>query len=79
MRGILNVVVSFRKIICMLNNHIYNLLNQTTQEHKSLWRIKSDYREDAKDCAECSAFWEKMEKDKEVHVAELEQMIKKHL
>lgn len=63
----------------MLNNHIYNLLLQATQEHKSLWRIKSDYREDAKDCAECSAFWEKLEKDKEGHIVELEAMIKKHL
>ena len=63
----------------MLNNHIYNLLLQVTQEHKGLWRIKSDYREDASDCAECSAFWEKMEKEKEGHVVELEAMIKKHL
>ncbi len=63
----------------MLNNHIYNLLLQATEEHKSLWRIKSDYREDASDCNECSTFWEKMEKDKEGHVAELEAMIKKHL
>ncbi len=63
----------------MLNNHTYNLLNQATQEHKSLWRIKSDYREDAKDCAECSSFWEKMEADKENHVVELEALIKKHL
>lgn len=63
----------------MLNNHIYNLLTQTTQEHKSLWRIKSDYREDADNCAECSAFWEKLEKEKEGHVTELEAMIKKHL
>lgn len=63
----------------MLNNHIYNLLLQATEEHKSLWRIKSDYQEDAKDCPECSAFWEKLTNDKEQHVAELEEMIKKHL
>lgn len=63
----------------MLNNHIYNLLLQATQEHKSLWRIKDSYKKDADGCAECTAFWEKMEKDKEGHVAELEDMIKKHL
>lgn len=63
----------------MLNNHIYNLLNQATQEHKSLWRIKSDYREDSKDCADCSAFWDKMEIEKENHVVELEELIKKHM
>lgn len=52
---------------------------QATEEHKSLWRIKDDYKKDAHDCAECAAFWEKMEKDKEGHVAELEAMIKKHI
>lgn len=63
----------------MLNNHVYNLLLQATQEHKSLWRIKDAYKKDAHDCAECQLFWEKMEKDKEGHVAELEAMIKKHI
>lgn len=63
----------------MLNNHVYNLLIQATQEHKSLWRIKDNYKKDADGCAECTAFWAKMEKDKEAHVAELEEMIKKHL
>ena len=63
----------------MLNNHIYNLLMQATEEHKSLWRIKDDYKKDSHDCADCTAFWEKMEKDKEGHVAELEAIIKKHI
>lgn len=63
----------------MLNNHVYNLLSQATQEHRSLWRIKDSYKKDAEECAECTAFWAKMEKDKEDHVAELEAMIKKHL
>lgn len=63
----------------MLNNHVYNLLSQATQEHRSLWRIKDSYKKDADNCPDCKAFWEKMEKDKEDHVAELEAMIKKHL
>lgn len=63
----------------MLNNHVYNLLLQATQEHKSLWRIKNSYKNDAENCDECKAFWNKMEKDKEGHVAELEAMIKKHI
>lgn len=63
----------------MLNNHIYNLLMQATEEHKSLWRMKEDYIKDAEDCADCVAFWQKLEKDKTSHVAELEVMIKKHL
>lgn len=63
----------------MLNNHIYNLLLQATQEHKSLWRIKDAYKKDAHDCADCRAFWDRMEKDKEGHVDELEALIKKHI
>ena len=63
----------------MLNNHVYNLLLQATQEHKSLWRIKDTYKNDAHDCVECTDFWNKLEKDKEGHVADLEAMIKKHL
>lgn len=63
----------------MLNNHIYNLTLQLTQEQKSLWRIKNHYRNDAGDCADCKEFWNKMEKDKEDHVAEISALIKKHI
>lgn len=63
----------------MWANHLYNLVNQITQEHKSLWRIKDEYKKDAGDCLECKNFWDKMEKDKEDHVKELESLIKKHL
>lgn len=63
----------------MLDNHLYNLLLQLTQENKSLWRIKNHYQGDAGDCADCAAFWEKMEKDKKDHVQELTGLIKKHM
>lgn len=63
----------------MQENHIYNLMNQMVQEHKSLWRIKNEYIKDAGDCEECKKFWQKMEAEKEKHVQELEVLIKKHL
>jgi len=63
----------------MHSNHVYNLMNQLIIEHKSLWRIKKHYLEDAGDCAGCRAFWEKMEKDKEEHIKELTELIKSHL
>lgn len=63
----------------MLDNHAYNLANQLTQEHKSLWRIKERYLEDAGDCSDCRAFWERMQKDKEEHITELTNLLKKHL
>lgn len=63
----------------MLENHHYNLMKQLVQENKSLWRIKNNYKKDAGGCDTCLAFWDKMEKDKEEHVAELTELIKKHL
>jgi hypothetical protein len=49
------------------------------QEHKSLWRIKNNYLIDSGDCQECLSFWQRMEEIKENQIAELEQLIKKHL
>lgn len=63
----------------MLDNNTYNLMLQMTEEHKSLWRIKKMYKDDAEDCEECRAFWQKMEKDKKGHIQELEGLIKNHM
>jgi len=63
----------------MLSNHIYNLVAQLAEEHKSLWRIKNEYLTDAEGCSDCTAWWQKMADDKEAHVADLLQMIKAHI
>ncbi len=63
----------------MFDNHIYNLLQQMVQEHKSLWRIKNHYAHDAGECQKCKDFWEKMEADKEEHIKEMEGLIKGHM
>ncbi len=63
----------------MMDNHVYNLLRQLTEEHTSLWRIKNEYMKDAGGCGECKNFWNKMEKDKENHVKELSELAKKHI
>jgi len=62
-----------------MDNHLYNLIEQTANEHKSLWRIKDEYKKDAGACEECLAFWNKMEKDKKDHISELKELLKKHL
>lgn len=62
----------------MLENHLYNLMEQIVDESKSLWRIRKTYKEDAGDCAQCRAFWDKLEKDKENHIKELIGLIKDH-
>lgn len=63
----------------MLENHIYNLLNQLVQEHKSLWRIKRMYKRDAKKCKECKKLWEKLAQDKEKHIEDLIKLVNIHL
>ncbi|MFH1979405.1 MAG: hypothetical protein ABII97_03420 [Patescibacteria group bacterium] len=63
----------------MFDNHLYNLVNQLAQEHKSLWRIKETYKKDAGSCEECKAFWEELEEDKEKHIEELRKLIKSHI
>jgi formate dehydrogenase maturation protein FdhE len=63
----------------MMDNHVYNLMMQLVQEHKSLWRIKNKYMSDAGDCDDCKTFWKMMEKDKQSHVDELQKLIKSHM
>jgi hypothetical protein len=63
----------------MLDNHLYNLVNQLAQENKSLWRIKKLYKEDAASCGQCQDFWRKMEEEKEKYVEELRALIKTHI
>jgi len=63
----------------MLENHAYNLMKQMVQEHKSLWRIKNNYKNDAGDCADCKTFWGDMERDKEAHIEKLSAMLKMHM
>ena len=63
----------------MLDNHVYNLMTQIVQEHKSLWRIKRNYRKDAKNCKDCKKFWAKALKDKEKNINEMLKLLKKAL
>lgn len=59
----------------MHENNVYNLLMQTVQEHKSLWRIVNDYREDAEGDEELVAFWEELARQKADQVAELQRLV----
>jgi hypothetical protein len=62
----------------MFDNNTYNLMAQMVEEHKSLYRIKNYYKEDARDCEECKAFWDKLEIDKEKHISDLRELIQNH-
>lgn len=63
----------------MFTNNLYNLMLQAVEEHKSLWRIKDDYMQDASQSPESLAFWEKAIEDKENHIRELKSLIKEEL
>lgn len=63
----------------MLDNNVYNLMMQLTEEHKSLWRITNDYVKDAKKSPEAKKFWTKLAEDKEEHIKELSKLIKKEM
>lgn len=63
----------------MLDNELYNLMQQLVQENQSLWRITNMYQDDAADCESCNGWWKKMEEDKEQHINDLKAMIKEHL
>lgn len=61
-----------------MKNDLFNLINQLTQESKSLWRIKDQYQSDAV-TDEQKEFWSRLQKEKEVLVAELQERIKKEM
>ncbi|MCB9809021.1 hypothetical protein H6776_01345 [Candidatus Nomurabacteria bacterium] len=62
----------------MDNNHLYNLATQLTQEMKSLWRIEKHYIEQS-ESEEEKVFWRNMKNDKENHIKELKELVKKAL
>ncbi len=63
----------------MLDNHLYNLMMQAVDEHKSLYRIKNMYKEDAKHCKQCQALYEQLEKDKEAHIRQIQDILMDHM
>jgi hypothetical protein len=63
----------------VFDNTTYDLIMQLTQEHKTLWRIKNNYKKDAAACKECREFWEDLEKQCEANIARLEELVMKHM
>jgi hypothetical protein len=63
----------------MLDNNTYNLMMQLTEEHKSLWRIKKHYLKDAGTNKASKEFWNKLAKEKELHIKELGLLIQKSM
>lgn len=62
----------------MEQNNTYNLMNQITQESKSLWRIKNTYEKEATS-DELKAFWIKLAGEKEASIAAMKEFLKSEL
>lgn len=62
----------------MEQNNSFNLLNQLTEESKSLWRIKNIYISEAQNDEE-KIFWESLAKQKEESVTTLKNLLKNTL
>jgi hypothetical protein len=62
----------------MEQNNTYNLMNQITQESKSLWRIKNTYEKEAAS-DELKAFWLKLASEKEAAIAAMKGFLKSEL
>ena len=59
-------------------NNFYNIINQLTQESKSLWRMQNEYVKDAAKDAALKKFWVAYAKEKEKHVEELKKLVSKY-
>ena len=60
----------------MKNNNLYNLMTQLTQESRSLWRIKNEYKKDAAKNKELAGFWAELVSEKEALIEDLKTIIK---
>ena len=63
----------------MLDNNIYDLMEQLLIEKKSLWRIKNNYKKDAAMDNEVKQLWNVIEKDKEELVQMLSEKLRERL
>lgn len=62
----------------METNTTYNLVNQLTQESKSLWRIRQVYLNEA-ETEDQKTFWKELATEKEATVEKLKNLIKQAL
>ena len=63
----------------MLDNHLYNLFSVITEESRSLWRLKNEYKPDTEHCEDCKKLCAQIVAEKEEHINKLQEVIKKHL
>ncbi len=63
----------------MLDDEVYDLMEQLVEESKSLSRIKEYYKDDSAHCEECVDIWKRLEDQKEENIKELEEILEEHM
>jgi len=63
----------------MLDDEVYDIMEQLVEESKSLYEIKNHYKEDSNKCTDCLDIWKKLENQKEKNIEELEKILREHL
>lgn len=63
----------------MPKNHLYDLMQQLVQESESAWHIKHYYLEDTEDHNDCTKLWQRILREKENNIRELEKMVRSHM
>lgn len=76
---LLNFAPKYGGGVSMYDNNVYNLMSQTVEVHRALWRIKNTYKKDAQYCKECLDFWNSLEKDLETRTEELDRLLQEHM
>ena len=63
----------------MLDNHVYNLMSQIVEDHRSLWRMRDLYENNSGECAECRELWRGMASSREAELKNMIEILRRHL
>jgi hypothetical protein len=63
----------------MLDNHLYNIMSQIVEDHRSIWRMRDMYENDSGECGECRELWKKLAEDREAETNLMIRVLKEHL
>ena len=63
----------------MLDDEVYDIMEQLVEESRSLYEIKKYYKDDSAHCKKCVDVWKNLEEQKEENIEMLEELLKDHM
>lgn len=63
----------------MLDDEVYDIMEQLVEESRSLYEIKKYYKDDSAHCEKCVDIWKKLEEQKEENIEMLEELLRDHM